>query len=106
MKFKFHPEALTEYEDAARYHHSAVIPRIRMATPQDIIKAMVASLHQRHLKPLGFRKSGTTRIRPVEWKHVMNVQLSKWNSSEEAQFTLNLGISIEPLHGAGILPAA
>jgi len=71
-----------------------------MATPQNIIKAMVASLHQRHLKPLGFRKSGTTWIRPVEWKHVINVQLSKWNSSEEAQFTVNLGISIEQLHAA------
>jgi hypothetical protein len=71
-----------------------------MATPQDIIKAMVASLHQRYLKPLGFRKSGTTWIRPIEWKHVINVQLSKWNSSEEAQFTVNLGISIEQLHAA------
>jgi hypothetical protein len=71
-----------------------------MAKPQDIIKAMVASLHQRHLKPLGFRKSGTTWIRPTEWKHVINVQLSKWNSSEEAQFTVNLGILIEPLHAA------
>jgi len=71
-----------------------------MATPQNIINAMVASLHQRHLKPLGFRKSGTTWIRPTEWKHVINVQLSKWNSSEEAQFTVNLGISIDPLHAA------
>lgn len=71
-----------------------------MATPQDIIKAMVVSLHQRHLKPLGFRKSGTTWIRPTEWKQVINVQLSKWNSSEEAQFTVNLGVSIDPLHAA------
>lgn len=32
--------------------------------------------------------------------HVINVQLSKWNSSDDAQFTVNLGISIEPLHAA------
>ena len=41
-----------------------------MAIPQDIIKAMVASLHQRHLKSLGFRKSGTTWIRPMEWNQI------------------------------------
>lgn len=77
-----------------------VIQKIRMATPQNIIKAMVASLHQRHLKPLGFRKSGTTWIRAMEWKYVINVQLSRWNSADEAQFTVNLGILIEPLHTA------
>ncbi|MBB5353468.1 hypothetical protein HNR46_003729 [Haloferula luteola] len=71
-----------------------------MATPQDIIKAMVSGLHQQHLKPLGFRKSGTTWIRPGEWTQVINVQLSKWNSSTEAQFTVNLGISFEELHAA------
>lgn len=71
-----------------------------MATPQDIIKAMASGLHQRHMKPLGFRKSGTTWIRPGEWPQVINVQLSKWNSSTEAQFTVNLGISIEELHTA------
>lgn len=71
-----------------------------MATPQDIIKAMASGLHHRHLQPLGFRKSGTTWIRPGVWPQVINVQLSKWNSSTEAQFTVNLGISIEELHSA------
>ena len=71
-----------------------------MATPQGIIKAMASALHQRHLKPLSFRKSGNTWIRPGEWTQVINVQLSKWNSSTEAQFTVNLGISIEELHAA------
>lgn len=71
-----------------------------MASPQEIIKAMVASLHQNRLKELGFRKSGTTWIRPLPWPQVINVQLSKWNSSTEASFTLNFGISIEALHTA------
>lgn len=71
-----------------------------MATPQDIIKAMASDLHQRHLKPLGFGKSGTTWIRPSKWTQVINIQLSRWNSSAEAQFTVNLGISIEELHAA------
>ena len=71
-----------------------------MATPQDIIKAVASDLHQRHLKPLGFRKSGNTWIRPGQWTQVINVQLSKWNSSTEAKFTVNLGISIEELHAA------
>lgn len=31
---------------------------------------------------------------------MINVQLSKWNSSDEAQFTVNLGISIDALHAA------
>ena len=71
-----------------------------MASPQDIIKAMVASLHQTRLKALGFRKSGATWVRPLSWPQVINIQLSKWNSSTEASFTVNLGISIEALHVA------
>jgi len=71
-----------------------------MATPLDIIKAMAFGLNQRHLKPLGFRKSGNTWIRSGEWPQVVNVQLSKRNSSTEAQFTVNLGISIAELHAA------
>lgn len=71
-----------------------------MESPQDIIKAMAAFLHQRHLKELGFCKSGTTWVRRLNWPQVINIQLSKWNSSAEASFTINLGISIEALHAA------
>lgn len=71
---------------------------MRMPTPQDIIKAMGTSLHEQHLKPRNFRKSGTTWIRVREWTQVINIQLSRWNSAEEAQFTVNLGISIPELH--------
>ncbi len=61
---------------------------------------MASGLHQRHLKPVGFRKSGNTWVRPGQWPQVINVQLSKWNSSTEAQFTVNLGVSIDELHAA------
>lgn len=71
-----------------------------MASPQDIIKEMVGSLHQNHLKALGFRKSGTTWVRPLSWPQVINVQLSRWNSASEASFTVNLGISVGDLHVA------
>ena len=71
-----------------------------MATPQEIIKAMVASLHQNHFKELGFRKSGTTWVRSLPWPQVINIQLSRWNTSTEASFTVNLGIFIETLHTA------
>ena len=71
-----------------------------MATPQDKIKAMASGLHERHLKALNFRKSANTWIRPTTWPQVINVQLSRWNSVEEAQFTVNLGISIPELHVA------
>lgn len=71
-----------------------------MTTPQDIIKATASALHQRHLKPRGFKKSGNTWVRSGEWPRVINIQLSRWNSSTGAQFTLNFGLFIESLHDA------
>ena len=71
-----------------------------MPSAQDSIKAMITSLHQRHLKVLGFRKPGNTWIRSSAWPQVINVQLSQWNSADEAKITMNLGISIEDLHKA------
>jgi Domain of unknown function (DUF4304) len=71
-----------------------------MLAAQDIIKAMIASLHQRHLKGLGFKKTSNTWVNSAAWPQAINVQLSQWNSAEEAKITLNLGISIETLHMA------
>lgn len=71
-----------------------------MATPQDKIKEMASCLHERYLKALSFRKSANTWTRLTEWPHIINVQLSRWNSADEAQFTVNLGISIPELHSA------
>ena len=68
-----------------------------MAKPQDVIKAMVSLLHRDHLKSLGFGKTGSTWTRSLEWPQVINIQLSRFNSSEEAKFTVNIGVSIPPL---------
>ncbi|MBB5033889.1 DUF4304 domain-containing protein [Prosthecobacter vanneervenii] len=76
-----------------------------MPKPQDIIKAMVSSLHKEHLKGLGFGKTGTTWIRSLEWPQVINIQLSSFNSAEEAKFTINIGISIPPMRSAWGTPA-
>ncbi|MBN1899806.1 DUF4304 domain-containing protein [Candidatus Sumerlaeota bacterium] len=72
--------------------------RRKTTTPQEIIKHIVSSLHQKHLKSMGFRKSGNTWIRSENWTKVINIQLSKWNTSSKASFTVNLGVYIEPLH--------
>ncbi|MBK1817335.1 DUF4304 domain-containing protein [Luteolibacter yonseiensis] len=52
------------------------------------------------MKPLNFSKSGSSWIRGNTWLNVINLQLSQWNSAEEAKFTINLGISIPELHSA------
>lgn len=76
-----------------------------MSTAQATIKAATSSLHSRYLKGLGFRKSGSTWARASKWTEVINIQLSKWNTSEDATLTLNFGIYIEALHEAsGGLP--
>jgi hypothetical protein len=74
-------------------------------TAQDCIKDVITIIHQQHLKPLGFRKSGSTWVRGENWRQVINIQLSKWNSSDEAQLTLNFGISVEALHKAAERPS-
>lgn len=71
-----------------------------MPKPQDVIKVIASSLHQRHLKGLGFGKSGRTWIRSTDWPQVINIQLSSFNSAEDARFTINVGISIPNLRDA------
>lgn len=45
------------------------------------------------LKPLGFKRSGTTFRRELdECIQVVNVQSSQWNDRDHARFTINLGI--------------
>ncbi|MDB6077887.1 MAG: hypothetical protein JWO82_1634 [Akkermansiaceae bacterium] len=65
-----------------------------MPTPQEIIAAAVKELHPRLLKPQGFRKNGKTWIRPGDWTSVIQIQLSAWNDSDEAKFTINVGIHL------------
>jgi len=67
-------------------------------TPQEVIKEVASSLHVEVLKPRGFRKSGNNWVRPDEWPKAIGLQNSKWNGASEAQFTINLGVSIAKLH--------
>ena len=69
-----------------------------MPTPQDIIKEMLSILHQSFLKTEGFRKTGKNWIRHGKWPQAINIQLGKYNSSTDARFTINLGISVGELH--------
>ena len=69
-------------------------------TTQSIIKELVARLHGDILKPRGFKKSAHTWIRTDGWSKLINLQLSKSNTSAEASFTLNLGVFIRELHDA------
>jgi hypothetical protein len=69
-------------------------------TPQQIIKTAASTLHRDLLKARGFTKSGNNWVRRQEWTRVINLQLSSYNSAEEASFTINLGILIPALRAA------
>jgi hypothetical protein len=69
-------------------------------TPQQIIKTAASVLHRDLLKARGFTKSGNNWLQRQEWMRVINVQLSSYNSAEEASFTINLGILIPALRAA------
>ncbi|MEK7953245.1 DUF4304 domain-containing protein [Luteolibacter soli] len=68
-----------------------------MPTAQDVIKEAVSSLHARRLKGLGFRKDGNTWVRTSKWPQVINLQLSSWNTADEAKITLNFGVFVEEI---------
>ncbi len=45
------------------------------------------------LKPLNFKKKGNNFYKDyTELGHLINIQKSRWNSKEEIQFTINIGI--------------
>lgn len=69
-------------------------------TSQTVIKEVAARLHSDVLKPRGFKKSSYTWIRAGEWAQLVNLQLSKLNTSKEASFTINLGVFVRELHEA------
>ena len=68
--------------------------------PQQIIRDAASFLHRDLLKARGFTKSGNNWLRRQEWTRVINLQLSSYNSAEEARFTINLGIHIPALRAA------
>lgn len=71
-----------------------------MKTASDVIQAAGSIVHQRLLKELRYRKTRLTWVGTGRWVQVINIQLSRWNDAGNAQFTVNLGLFIEPLHTA------
>lgn len=69
-----------------------------MKTPCDFVNECASAVHEAVLKPLGYRKSGLNYVLATEWTRIINIQLSRWNSADDVQFTLNFGLFIQPLH--------
>ena len=69
-----------------------------MKSPREIVNECASAVHQAALKPLGYRKSGFTWTLADDWTRIINLQLSRWNSSEDVRFTLNFGVFIPDLH--------
>jgi hypothetical protein len=69
-------------------------------TPQAIIKEVSSKLHRDVLKLHGFKKTAYVWTREGDWLKIIDLQLSRWNSSEEARLTLNLGVFIPNLYRA------
>lgn len=63
----------------------------------DLLKAHVAPV----LQEAGFKRSGSTfrRRRTGAWQ-ILNLQRSRWSDSRSAEFTINLGASLDVLHGS------
>lgn len=68
-----------------------------MESPREIVNECASAVHQAILKPLGYRKSGFNWVLD-DWTRIINLQLSRWNSSEDVKFTLNFGVFIPDLH--------
>lgn len=69
-----------------------------MKTPREIVNECASALHQAVLKPIGYKKSGFNWTLAGDWTRIINLQLSRWNSSEDVKFTLNFGVFIPDLH--------
>jgi hypothetical protein len=76
-----------------------------MKLPRDIVNECASAVHQAVLKPLGYRKTGLNYVLANEWTRIINIQLSRWNSAEDVQFTLNFGVIIERLRQLAERPA-
>lgn len=76
-----------------------------MKRPRDIVNECASAVHQTVLKPLGYRKTGLSYVLANEWTRIINIQLSRWNSADDVQFTLNFGVFVERLHRLAERPA-
>lgn len=69
------------------------------ATAQSEIKAILDSAVAPLLKERGYRRSGNNWRKKEECiTKILNVQLSQFNSADEAKFTINLGAYHEAFH--------
>jgi hypothetical protein len=69
-----------------------------MKSTREIVNDCATAIHQEVLKPIGFKKSGFNWTFADEWTRIINLQLSRWNSADDVQFTLNFGVFIPELH--------
>ena len=69
-------------------------------TAQSIIKKAASILHREHLKAHGFRKSGLNWMKSEAWPQLICIQLHRWNTAEDAVFSIGLGVFIQQLHDA------
>ena len=69
-----------------------------MKLPREIVNECASAVHQAVLKPLGYRKAGLNYVLANDWTRIINIQLSRWNSADDVQCTLNFGVFIERLH--------
>ena len=76
-----------------------------MESPRDIVNECASAVHEAVLKPIGYRKSGLNYVLASEWTRIINIQLSRWNSADDVQFTLNFGVYIERLQQLAERPA-
>jgi len=76
-----------------------------MKLPRDVVNECASTVHQAVLKPLGYQKTALNYVLANEWTRIINIQLSRWNSADDVQFTLNFGVFIERLHQVAERPA-
>jgi len=66
-----------------------------MKIPQDRIKELTKDFLTPFFKENGFRKSGNRFYKPVnDFSYIIEMQSSRFNSKEEAQFTFNVSLYI------------
>ncbi len=71
-----------------------------MVKMQDVFKQILKETIAPLLKKHRFKKKGNNFVRTISgFSWTINVQSSSWNTSEDAAFTINTGISVESLYG-------
>ncbi|MBH5316492.1 DUF4304 domain-containing protein [Paenibacillus sp. GSMTC-2017] len=73
-------------------------------TMQDVLKQIIKETIAPLLKKEGFRKQGNNFVKAFsEYSATLNIQSSKWNTRNEAEFCFNTGIYVDKLFGTVFL---